>query len=47
MTNITKNVARLVIKSETQAQNTRPNALPMLAIPTMLAATIALTPINS
>src|SRR5882672_1268963 len=46
-TNITKNVARLVIKSETHAQKTRPNALPMLATPTMLAATTALTPTSS
>src|SRR5438876_3088539 len=47
MRNITKNVARLVIKSETHAQNTRPTALPMLASPTMLAAITALTPVSS
>src|SRR5262249_24901310 len=46
-TNITKSVARLVIKSETHAQNTRPTALPMLATPTILAATTAVTPTSS
>src|SRR6185295_12899588 len=45
--NITKNVARLVIESETHAHNTLPTALPMLAIPTMLAATTAVTPTSS
>src|SRR4029077_320008 len=47
LTNITKNVARLVIKSEIPAQNTRPTALPILASPTMLAATAAVTPASS
>ena len=46
-TNITKNVVRLVIKSEIHAQKTRPTALPILANPTMLAATIALTLVSS
>src|SRR5678816_748198 len=47
MTNITKNVALRVITSETHAQKTRPTALPMLAIPIMLAATTELTPTSS
>ena len=42
-----KNVARLVIESEIHAQNTRPAALPILANPTMLPATRALTPVSS
>jgi len=46
-TNITKNVARLVIKSEIHAQKTRPTALPILANPTMPAATTALTLVAS
>src|SRR5882724_8440239 len=41
--NITMNVARLVIESEAQAQNTLPKAFPMLTTPTMLAAATALT----
>ena len=40
--NIVTNVHRLVIASETQAQKIRPRAFPMLAIPTMPAATITL-----
>src|SRR5438270_13165296 len=44
--NITMNVARLVIESDAQAQNTLPKALPMLTTPTMLAATTALTRAN-
>jgi hypothetical protein len=44
MTNIDKNVIRLVKKSETHAQNTRPSALPVLANPTTPAAVTALTP---
>src|SRR6266404_7343829 len=45
--NITTNVARLVIESDAQAQNTLPNAFPMLAIPTMLAAATAVTRASS
>src|SRR4029077_7882536 len=45
--NIKKNVAGLVIKSEIHAQKTRPTALPILANPTMLAATAAVTPASS
>jgi hypothetical protein len=41
------NVARLVIASDAHAQNTRPNAFPTLAIPTIPAATAALTPASS
>ena len=37
------NVHRLLIVSETQAQKIRPTALPMLAIPTIPAATTAST----
>ena len=44
--NITTNVARLVIESDAQAQNTLPKAFPMLTTPTMLAAAIALTRVN-
>src|ERR1700737_1555773 len=44
---MTAKVARRVIKSETHAQNTRPTALPMLASPTIPAATIALAPASS
>src|SRR4030081_293368 len=45
--NITTNVARLVIESDAHAQNTLPNAFPMLTIPTMLAAVTALTRASS
>src|SRR5258707_8337716 len=45
--NITPKVARLVIESEAHAQNTLPKALPMLTIPTMLAAATALTRASS
>src|SRR5258707_13772502 len=41
--NITTKVARLVIESDAQAQNTLPRAFPMLTNPTMLAAATALT----
>src|SRR6267378_8591419 len=41
--NITTNVARLVIESDAQAQNTLPKAFPILTTPTMLAAATALT----
>src|SRR5437899_1607269 len=46
-TNITAKVTRLPIESEAQAQNTLPAAFPMLATPTMLAATTAVTPASS
>src|SRR6266478_7375580 len=46
-----KNIARkailLVMESETQAQNTLPNAFPMLTIPTIPAAATALTEASS
>src|SRR3979411_1323525 len=45
--NIPKNVARLVIESDAHAQNTLPKALPMLTIPTMLAAVTAFTRASS
>ena len=45
--NITRKVILLVMKSETQAQNTLPNAFPMLVIPTIPAAMTALTSANS
>src|ERR1035438_10534630 len=41
--NIVTKVHRLVIASEIQAQKIRPTALPMLATPTIPAATTALT----
>src|SRR5271170_3098004 len=41
--NIVTKVHRLVIASEIQAQNMRPTALPMLATPTIPAATAAPT----
>src|SRR5260370_29837362 len=44
---MTKKVALLVMRSDTHAQNTRPNALPMLTTPTIPAASTALTPANS
>src|SRR5712691_11153295 len=45
--NITTNAARLVIESDAHAQNTLPNAFPMLATPTMPAAAAALTRASS
>src|SRR5437588_161890 len=45
--NITVNVPRRVIRSDNQAQNTRPTPLPRLAIPTIPPATIALTLVSS
>src|SRR5258708_19692480 len=45
--NITTKVARLVIETDAHAQNTLPNAFPMLAIPTMLAAATAVTRASS
>src|SRR5882762_9673387 len=46
-TNITANVARLVIESDAHAQKTLPKAFPMLTIPTMLAAVTAVTRASS
>src|SRR6266436_6419316 len=45
--NIATNVPRLVIESDAHAQNTLPNAFPMLANPTMPAAAAALTRASS
>src|SRR5579863_10139315 len=42
-TNMTANVHLRVMPSETQAQKIRPTALPMLTMPTMPAATAAVT----
>ena len=47
MTNIMTKVARLEIKSETQAQKTRPHALPMLTTPTMRPATTTVAAVSS
>src|SRR6187402_2012883 len=47
MRNMTRKVYRRVRKSDTQAQKTRPKALPMLTMPTMPAATITLTLVSS
>src|SRR5258705_13440087 len=41
--NITTNVPRRLIESDTHAQNTLPKAFPMLATPTMPAAASTLT----
>src|SRR2546430_6458188 len=45
--NMTVNVPRRVIRSDNQAQNTRPTPLPRLAIPTIPPATIALALVSS
>ena len=45
--NITTSVPRRVIESDAHAQNTLPNAFPMLATPTMPAAATALTRASS
>src|SRR5437773_2003047 len=45
--NITVNVPRRVIRSDNQAQNTRPTPYPRLAIPTIPPATIALALVSS